>query len=158
MIAHFSIPARDPQATAELFARIIDGVAIRFPVVDGGWMALARDGSGTGVEVVPETTAIQFEGEDGAPPRYQAGLRAPPTEATAIHFALTTRLSQDEVMAMGLEKGWRTTHQSRGPFDLVEMWIDNRIMVEVLPPESTARYLAFATPEAAAAGFAAEFA
>jgi hypothetical protein len=38
------------------------------------------------------------------------------------------------------------------------MWIDNRIMVEILPPESTARYLAFANPEAATAGFAAAFA
>lgn len=158
MIAHFSIPARDPQTTAELFARIIDGVAMRFPVVDGGWIAIARDGSGTSVEVVPETTAIEFEGENGAPPRYQSGLREAPREATAIHFALTTHLSQDEVMAMGLARGWRTTHQNRGPFDLVEMWIDNRQMIEVLPPESTARYLAFAQPEAAAKGFAEAFA
>lgn len=35
MIAHFSIPARDTRATAELFGKIIDGEVMPFPVVPG---------------------------------------------------------------------------------------------------------------------------
>lgn len=149
MIAHFSMPASQPRETAEFFARIIDGEAIPFPVVEGGWIAIARDGSGTSVEVVPETTAIERDG------RYQPGLREAPTESTAIHFALTTRMSMGDVIALGVTHGWQTAHCNRGPFDLVEIWIDNRQMIEVLPPESTARYLAFARPDVAAAAFAA---
>jgi len=149
MIAHFSMPAAEPRKTAEFFARVIDGVAMPFPVVEGAWIAIARDGSGSAVEVVPETTAIERDG------RYEPGLRDAPTEVTAIHFALTTQLSRGEVLALGVTHGWQTAHCSRGPFDLVEIWIDNRQMVEVLPPECTARYLAFAKPDVAAAAFAA---
>ena len=154
MIAHFSMPARNPKATADYFARIIDGVAVPFPVVEGGWIVIAKDGTGTAIEVVPETAAIEFGGPDGAPPRYEAGLRAAPAEATAIHFAMTTKLSQEEVIALSREQGWSAEYQSRGPFDLVEIWIDGRQMIEVLPPESAARYVAFAQPAAAAEAFA----
>ncbi|HRD45940.1 MAG TPA: hypothetical protein PLF78_05605 [Caulobacter sp.] len=149
MIAHFSMPAARPRETAEFFARIIDGVAMPFPVVEGAWIAIARDGSGTAVEVVPETTAIERDG------RYQPGLRDAPAETSAIHFALTTALSMAEVIEMGVTRGWQTEHCNRGPFDLVEIWVDNRQMIEVLPPESAARYLAFARPEAALEAFAA---
>ena len=40
-----------------------------------------------------------------------------------------------------------------GVFDLVELWVDNRTLVEVLPPEGTARYLAFYNPAVAAQMF-----
>lgn len=155
MIAHFSIPARNPQSTAELFARIIDGVVAPFHVVDGAWMVLARDGSGSGVEVIPDTTVIATgEGAvDGAqfaaaPPEALAGL-------TAIHFALTSALSTEEVIALGQAEGWRAVHADRGPFDLVELWIDNRIMVEVLPPAGAARYMASVQAQLIALGAAA---
>lgn len=52
MIAHISIPAHDPRAAAEVFGRIIDGEVMPFPVVEGAWVAIARDGSGLGVEVL----------------------------------------------------------------------------------------------------------
>ncbi|AVQ03010.1 hypothetical protein B7G68_14825 [Caulobacter segnis] len=57
MIAHISLPADDPQATAEIFGRIIDGEVMPFPVVEGAWVAIARDGSGLGVEVMPAAAA-----------------------------------------------------------------------------------------------------
>jgi len=158
MIAHFSIPARDPQATADVSARLIDGVAVRFPVVDGGWMVLARDGSGTGVEVIPDTAVIAAgEGPiDGA--RFTSGPREAPAGPTAIHFALTSALSTDEVIALGEAEGWRAVHADRGPFDLVELWIDNRIMVEVLPPAGAARYMASVRSQLAALAATPEFA
>lgn len=166
MIAHISIPAREPQAAAEVFARIIDGVAMPFPVVPGAWVAIARDGSGTGVEVVPETSAHHLGEGDADPARSANGPEVMPWEtqirqdggsqaASGFHVAITSPLSVDEIIAIGREKGWRAVHCDRGGvFDLVELWIDNRALVEVLPPEGTARYLAFYQPEVAAKMFA----
>lgn len=154
MIAHFSIPARHPEAAAAVFARIMDAVVLPFPPVAGGWMVVCRDGSGMGVEVLPETTAIlrgEEEGEASVFGFSSARLR----HDGAIHVALTSKLSVAEIIALGEEQGWRAVHCDRGPFDLVELWVDNRIMIEVLAPEGTARYLAAATPEALAARAAA---
>jgi hypothetical protein len=41
-----------------------------------------------------------------------------------------------------------------GVFDLVELWIENRALVEVLPPEGADRYRAFYVPEVAGRMFA----
>lgn len=60
MIAHFSLPARDTRATAELFGKIIDGEVMPFPVVPGSWVAIARDGSGVGVEVLPPEGTARY--------------------------------------------------------------------------------------------------
>lgn len=46
--------------------------------------------------------------------------------------------------------GWRAVTCDRGGvFDLVEVWIENRFLVEVLPPRGLERYLAFYNPETA---------
>lgn len=165
MIAHFSIPARDPQRTAEVFGRIIDGAVMPFPVVEGAWVAIARDGSGLGVEVVPAATAHHMgRGEAGEavggpvvmPWETQIRQDGDDQSPSGFHVAMTSRLSAEEIVALGEAQGWRAVHCDRGGvFDLVELWVDNRNLVEVLPPEGTRRYLAFYTPQVAGQMFGA---
>ncbi|MBI1406653.1 MAG: hypothetical protein GC145_11065 [Caulobacter sp.] len=166
MIAHFAMPAANPRAVADVFARIIDGVAMPFPIVEGGWIVVARDGSGTGVEVIPETSAHHpgvgaydpdFVSRQPGDEPWESQIRqdGAPQAASGFHVALTSALSIEEIIALGQSQGWRAIHAQRGPFfDLVELWVDNRIMIEVLPPEGTRRYLAFYTPDSVARAFA----
>ena len=167
MIAHVSIPARDPRRAAEVFGRLIDGEVMPFPVVEGAWVAIARDGSGTGIEVVPAATAHHMGEGEADPVHRAAGPFVMPWEtqirqdgddrsASGLHVAITSPLSAEEIVALGREQGWRAVHCDRGGvFDLVEVWVDNRHLVEVLPPGGTARYLAFYNPTVAAKMFAA---
>lgn len=165
MIAHFSIPARDPRRTAEVFGRIIDGAVMPFPVVEGAWVAIAKDGSGLGVEVVPAATAHHMgQGEAGEaiggpvvmPWETQIRQDGDAQAPSGFHVAVTSRLAAEEIIALGEAQGWRAVHCDRGGvFDLVELWIDNRNLVEVLPPEGTRRYLAFYTPRVAGQMFGA---
>jgi hypothetical protein len=165
MIAHISIPAHDPRAAAEVFGRIIDGEVMPFPVVEGAWVAIARDGSGLGVEVVPAASAHHpgdglpdgrvSDGPFVMPWETQIRQDGAPQDASGFHVAITTKLSVDDLLAIGAEKRWRAVHCDRGGvFDLVELWIDNRFLVEVLPPKGSERYHAFYTPEVAGKMFA----
>ncbi len=167
MIAHFSIPARNPREVAQVFGRLIDGAVMPFPVVEGAWVAIARDGSGVGVEVVPETSAHHMGEGERDPARSANGPEVMPWEtqirqdgesqaAGGFHVAITSPLSVEEIVAIGRGQGWRAVHCDRGGvFDLVEVWVDNRHLVEVLPPEGAARYLAFYRPEVAGQMFGA---
>lgn len=165
MIAHVSIPAHDPKGVAEVFGRIIDGMVMPFPVVEGAWVAIAHDGSGLGVEVVPDTSAhhpgegvstgAASNGPFVMPWETQIRQDGAPQEASGFHVAITSKLSVEEILDIGKAKRWRAVHCDRGGvFDLVELWIDNRTLVEVLPPEGTARYHAFYTPQVAGRMFA----
>jgi hypothetical protein len=99
MIAHISVPARDPRRTALFLAMLIDGEVFSFPVVPGAFIAVARDGSGLAIEVYPHTMA-HHPGSGAPDPEFQPqDPRAQPWEdqihadgeqlrPTAFHAAL----------------------------------------------------------------------
>lgn len=165
MIAHVSIPARDPKRTALLMAALIDGQAFAFPVVPGAWIAIANNGSGTAVEVYPETMAHHPGVGDVDPHAVPAGPQAMPWEdqiyadgpqlrPSAFHFALSTALDTDEVLALAHGVGLRALACERGGvFAVIEVWLDNTHLLEVLTSAETERYRAFMNPAAAAAMF-----
>ena len=43
--------------------------------------------------------------------------------------------------------GWKCFTCNRGPFHVIEVWVENETMVEILPPEFAAEYLAFTRPD-----------
>jgi hypothetical protein len=74
---------------------------------------------------------------------------APPARYSAFHLAVATKLSAEDVIALGQREGWRAERCTRGNhfFDVIELWIDNATLIECLTAEMQADYLAFATPE-----------
>jgi hypothetical protein len=165
MIAHVSIPARDPRATAALLARLIDGDAFNFPVVAGAWIAVARDNSGLAIEVYPDTMAHHPGSGDVDPLHTPGGPQTMPWEdqiypdgqqlrPSAFHLALTTQLTEEQVLALARQAGLRALQCDRaGVFRLVEVWLDNTILVEVLTAQEAQRYQAFMNPQGCARMF-----
>jgi hypothetical protein len=167
MIAHVSIPARDPRATALLLAALIDGEVFAFPVVPGAYIAVARDGSGLAVEVYPDGMAHHPGQGEPDPALGPQGPQAMPWEdqvhpdgvqlrPTAFHLALVSKLGDDAVVQLARRAGVRAVRCDRaGVFRLVEIWLDNTVLVEVLNPDEGARYRGFMNPAGCAAMFGA---
>ena len=99
--------------------------------------ALQLDAHGSGVGVYPAATELESGGSHGG-----SFVRRP--EAT--RFALSVATDADTVEAMARE-GWRCFRSNRGPFHVIEVWVENETMIEILPPEYAAEYLAFAHPD-----------
>lgn len=148
MIHHISIAANDPHRVAQVLGELMGGFALPFPPNPGSFLAVARDGHGTGVEVHPHDLVID-PGSDHGP----AFARAAPASAySAVHVALSVELGLAEVQAIAAREGWLCRVCSRGgDFDVLELWLEDRFLVEVMPPEFTAAYLAFANHIVAAA-------
>ncbi len=142
MIHHLSIAARDPQHVAGVLAELMGGVAVPFPPNPGSFFALQRDAHGSGVEVHPAGTELRPGGDHGAGFAKREAHGFGPT-----HFALSVGTSADAVEAIARREGWHCYRCDRGPFHVIEVWLENESMVEVLPPEYAAEYLAFARPE-----------
>ena len=126
---------------AEVFAELFDGLCLPFPPNPGAFISIARDGHGTAVEVYPVDTVIIPNGADGGD-FVHTGQRL---GYGAVHFALSVDRSLADIEAIARREGWECYVCSRGgDFDVVEVWVDNRFLVELLPPEFAARYLDFA--------------
>lgn len=139
MIHHVSIPVTDPRRAAEAFAELVGGRVTPFKAYAGGWITWTDDEVGTSVEFFPRGTEMfPPEGEGMVEFRHVEGV----SPFVATHLTLSVDRTVDDVAAVADRAGWRTQVVSRGPHDVVELWVENTVMVEVMTPEMTADFLA----------------
>jgi hypothetical protein len=167
MIAHISVPSENPKETALFFAAVIDGLVFDFPVVAGASIAVARDGSGTAVEVYPPSMkhhpgtgqvdpTVKPEGPATMPWEDQIYSESANRRPSSFHLAIDTKLTEVEVIARATSLGWRSLACDRGGvFGVVEVWVDNTYLVEVLVPEEAEKYRGFMNTKGCAAMFGA---
>jgi hypothetical protein len=140
MLFYVSIGAKDPANVASVLAQILGGQSHPFPVFRGSFIALAGDEHGTAVEVYPLGQALT-PGKQGAETATLADAERP----SETHFAIGTDRSVDELLAIADREWWICSVCDRGGhFHVVELWIENRLMIEALTPEMQQEYLVFA--------------
>jgi hypothetical protein len=146
MIHHVSMPARDPRHVAEVLAELLGGYAGPFVgPFPGAWAVYQEDGHGTGIEVYADGTTI-VPGEGDAMGR--AAMAEPPA-AVAFHALISVRADRAAIERVGEREGWRTRHYWRGPgnvrlFELYELWVENRILLELVTEDMLAAYVKIA--------------
>lgn len=164
MIRHLSIPAREPRRVATVLAEVLGGRAYPFPVYPGSWIAVAGDAAGSAVEVYPEDRVlVPGQGQAGdAPspggwataPHEVQEARATPPARIATHLAVDTPLTAAELLAIGAREGWRAVACDRsGAFEVVELWLEGRVLVEALDARNAARVAGFMQHEVLAGMF-----
>lgn len=149
MIFHLSIAAREPQRVAGVIAELWRGHAQPFrPVAQGSWAAFAGDARNSLIEVYPWGAELQpVDGDADA----QAVMNPEPSGFVATHAAVATPLSRAEVFAIAEREGWTAKYRKRGGFfGVIELWLENSVMIEVLTEEMQAEYLQPREPAPAA--------
>lgn len=153
MIFHLSVAADDPMRVGRAIARLWRGEVLPFPpIAVGSVIVLAGDHRNSAIEVYPRGTELHpaagdadAEGRPGLAPRHGP-----------VHVAIATPLTEDEVFALAAEEGWLAKFRKRGGmFGVIELWVENALMVEVLTAEMQAEYLATLTPDGWRAALAA---
>jgi hypothetical protein len=150
MIHHVSIPARDVDHVTKVLTELTGWRVIPFPgPLPGATMMLADDGQGTGIEIYPDgTTMSPRQGEE----QVEFG-RADSPAFVPFHFLLSLDTDRAAVQRIGDREGWRTLNCWRGPpgrpmFELIEFWIENRVMIEIATRDMLPNYLQTATAAA----------
>ena len=125
-----------------MLAELWRGEAFPFPMVGkDSWVAHAGDDRRSTIEVYGRDMAI-YPSERAAEERYE-----PVSRHGAFHAAVATPLSIEEVEEIGRRYDCHTSLCNRGPFRVIEFWVDNCLMLEMLTPEMQAEYQASITPE-----------
>jgi hypothetical protein len=139
VIHHLSLPASDTQHVAEVLVELLDGTLTRFGPNEDSWIAWAGDEQGTAVEIYPRGTEM-FPADDEGQARFRRAPNASPF--TATHATLSVERPVEEVLRLAEREGWRAVRMSRGPHEVIEFWLENAVMLEVMTPEMTRDYLA----------------
>ena len=151
MIHHISISASDPRHVAEVISELWRGTALPFPPAPGSFIVIPGDAYGTAIEVYPLGNEM-VPGGHGREAQTRTGVTASPY--TATHAALSVPVDEARVREIGRREGWRVERFSRGgAFEVLEFWVEGRLLLELLTPELVPRYLDFMMPRKYAALF-----
>jgi hypothetical protein len=141
MIHHVSIPARNPEHVATVLAEVMGGRCVPFGPLEGAFMALGADGGM--IEVYPDRATLDIPANDV---QVVFGENAAPPQTWPFHVLLSVPLEREQVERIGAREGWRTKTFGRGMqgrkpfFHVIEFWLENRLMIEVTPPDMTREY------------------
>jgi hypothetical protein len=139
VIHHLSLPASETRHVAEVLVELLDGTLTRFGPNEDSWIAWAGDVHGTAVEIYPSGTEL-FPAEDDGQARFRRSPSA--SRFTSTHATLSVTRSVEEVLRLADREGWRAVRMSRGPHEVIEFWLENAVMLEIMTPEMTRDYLA----------------
>jgi hypothetical protein len=145
VIHHLSIAVNNPQHVSQVLAELLLGKAVPFPGHPGSYIALALDSQGTMIEMHPLGTALVPGDGEAAVQHLQNSASL---GHTATHCAISVPVSVEQIQAIATREGWRMVHCHRGDyFDVIEFWLENQFLVELLPPEIVTQYLSFMAPK-----------
>ena len=143
MIHHVSISARDPKHVADVLAELMNGRCYPFPGgIADSFMAVSGDEHGTMIEVYPENTVLR----PGTGEEHVEMATGAPARGHAFHLLLSVPADHGTVERIGQRMGWRAQLCSRGQpgqeplFHVIELWVENRLMIEVVTPEMLPAY------------------
>lgn len=139
---HISIAVDRPLHVAEVLAQVCHGQSLPFPPHPGSYIMLADDEYGTAIELYPAGTELIPGVEEGA-----FSHNSLPSPFTAVHAAISVPMSREEIEDIGAREGWLVRQCDRGSFHVIEFWVENKLMLEFLPPNLALEYLTFMQPQ-----------
>jgi hypothetical protein len=141
MIHHYSIPVQDTLHVAQVMAWLFDGSITGFGPYHNSYIVWFGDQHGSALELFPAGTEM-FPASD--PQRGQANFRHNPEHSrfVATHAAISINQPRAFIFEVAKSQGWRALELPRGGFNVIEFWVENHVMIELLTPDMTQNYLA----------------
>ncbi|MBD2535578.1 hypothetical protein H6G97_41830 [Nostoc flagelliforme FACHB-838] len=151
MIHHICIAAQNPLYVANVLAEICHSKVFNFPN-PGSYAVFAFDEYGTGIEVFP-FGSVCVPASDTEPSKVIQTSSSP--DFVATHAAISVPASQQQIEQIGRREGWQVAlcvrgaspTENRGPFKVIEFWVENWLMFEFLTPELATGYLQSIRPQ-----------
>jgi len=137
MLFHASIPADDTAHVARVIAELWKGEVLPFPPFPDAYVVLAGDERRTVLDVYPRGREhVPADGE------YSTRLNPTPSPHSEVHLAIGTVLAEHAVLELAGREGWLAQRSNRGGlFDVIELWVENKFLLEVLTGAEQQRYL-----------------
>jgi hypothetical protein len=137
VIFHASIPAENPRHVAQVLAEIWKTEYFPFVFPDS-FVVISGNEWGSNIEVCKR-------GDEQVPAPVEIGLRRneSPSPYNEVHLLIGSELSFGEILGLARREGWIARECDRASFKLVELWIENRFLIEVTSGAEIERYRSF---------------
>lgn len=129
MIYRISISVNHPLPTAIALAEIWGSTYFALPPLPNSYAVLPAGDCGTAIEIYPIDTEVCITDAEMAAELFDALFKRPTTLCGAVSVAATSA----EIRRIANCKGWQVRSERFGLFEIVELWVENRCLLELLP-------------------------
>jgi len=132
-ISHVSVAVREPEHAARALAEIWGGKAHPFFPLPAAWIAFSSGEPSSQIEFYPDKAELEpiDTRED-----YTFRTNPQASRLTSTHIALKAPCDQATVERIAAREAWRCRLGNRGgAFDVMDIWIEDRLMIEVVTPD-----------------------
>jgi hypothetical protein len=146
MIHHISFAVNNPLYAAEVVAQLWQGRVMPFPYHPGSYITFNLDQYGTAIEFWPKGTILK-PGSSLEPVQFDnSNIRSAGYTASHVHMAVP--ISETQIYQIADRAGWRAIRCKRADiFELIEFWVENEILLELVPPSLMEQYVIAVQPE-----------
>lgn len=145
MIHHISLAVNNPLHAAKVVAELWQGRAIPFPDHPGSYFTISLDRYGTAIAFMPKGTVLK-PGSSLELVRF-SDPNPDATGYTATHVNIAVPISEAQIYEIADREGWRAVRCKHAGLELIEFWVENEILLELLPPTLMEQYLVMVQPE-----------
>lgn len=142
MLHHIYVAVDSPARVSRVLAEVLGGRSFPFPVHEESYIVIVGDGHGTAIAILPAGTQLT-----PALDEVEFSTAQIPPVFNSVHAAISVEMSEAEIEQIAAREGWLVRRCDRGPFPIIEFWVENKFLIELLTPELVSQYLQVATPE-----------
>lgn len=130
MTYSIAISVKDPTRVTKALVEIWQGRTIPLPLLPNSYIVMAQNDQGTPIEVYPSEIEYVLSENDEAVEFFYDLLA---NRFTGTYDAIPVPASQQEIEQIAAREGWRVVSYSRGMTKGIELWIENQILLVLLP-------------------------
>lgn len=138
MIHHYSISVSNTKHVANVLANLFDGTITKFGPNKDSYIVWFGDEHGTAIELYPNGTEMIPDAGIG---QAQFVNNSKHSGFSATHAAVSIERTKQEIFEVARRLEWRAIELPRGGFNVIEFWIENKVMIELLTPSMAKDYL-----------------
>lgn len=142
MLHRISIPVDNPLHVVNVLAEVLDGHVLPHPDYPDTYTVLPNDEYGSVIQLVPSGTEI-VPGQE----KFKYEHNTTHSQFSPVHIAISVPISQCEIEQIGRREGWHVAVGNRGRFKLIEFWLENKFLLELMLPETVPQYVKSMTPQ-----------
>lgn len=142
MLHYISIPVDNPLHVAKVVSEILHGDILQCREDPDIYTVLTNDKHTSAIELIPSGIEVR---PGQAKFEYKRNVNSP--QFSPVHVAISVPISFSEIKQIGLREGWHVAMGNRGRFKLIEFWLENKFLLELMLPSTVPQYVKSMSPQ-----------
>lgn len=143
MLHRISISVDNPLHVANVISEILHGSVLRGGDYPYTYTVMSNDEYGSAIELVQSGNEVIVGRQD----KFEYEYNLNHSNFSPIHLAISVPASRYEIEQIAEREGWHVAVGNRGRFKLIEFWIENKLLLELIPPETIPQYVKSMSPK-----------